>query len=263
MSVKIIKRKLSTDTTFNPPHREKIILKLMQDQKANGYIRTSKFTSEIIWNRHSFRFAMDKKNGDFRKGLFLFNLVRRDVRAYLAKHKKKIRLPKKYPVNVENIDFKFNGDRICGTDLDHAYWKIAFNAGFISQKTYALGLNPKFKMIRLAALSTLGAPREYRRIIKGEITGYIVKKEGEPALQDVYRFIRYKCYHYMHNARVLLGDDFFAYRTDCIYYRDTKENKEKVRGYFKSMNMEYKQLFNVTRRKLMENKNPSPQDERI
>jgi hypothetical protein len=39
-----------------------------------------------------------------------------------------------------------------------------------------------------------------------------------------------------------LGKDFEAYRTDCIYYRDTMENRKKVYAYLDERGFEYKQL---------------------
>jgi hypothetical protein len=46
----------------------------------------------------------------------------------------------------------------------------------------------------------------------------------------------------MENLSQLLGDDFDAYRTDCIYYRDTPENRKKVYDYLDSHGFYYKQL---------------------
>ena len=46
----------------------------------------------------------------------------------------------------------------------------------------------------------------------------------------------------MYECSVLLGDDFDCWKTDCIYYRDTPENVEKVTAYFTSKDMLFKQL---------------------
>jgi hypothetical protein len=40
----------------------------------------------------------------------------------------------------------------------------------------------------------------------------------------------------------LLGNDFDAYRTDCIYYRDTEENRKIVYDYLDEHGFNYKQL---------------------
>ena len=40
----------------------------------------------------------------------------------------------------------------------------------------------------------------------------------------------------------MLGEDFESWNTDCIYYRDSKKNREIVHGFFDMHNMLYKQL---------------------
>ena len=57
-----------------------------------------------------------------------------------------------------------------------------------------------------------------------------------------YKYIRYFCYQLMYECSVVLGDDFDCWKTDCIYYRDTPENVEKVTAYFTSKDMLFKQL---------------------
>jgi hypothetical protein len=46
----------------------------------------------------------------------------------------------------------------------------------------------------------------------------------------------------MGELAMLLGNDFEAYRTDCIYYRDTPANRTKVYEYLNERGFEYKQL---------------------
>jgi hypothetical protein len=50
----------------------------------------------------------------------------------------------------------------------------------------------------------------------------------------------------MNNLATMLGDDFVCYRTDCIYYKDTKKNRDLVYTYLDSVAMHYKQLIDVT-----------------
>ena len=40
----------------------------------------------------------------------------------------------------------------------------------------------------------------------------------------------------------LLGEDFFCWKTDCIYYRDTPENRNIVHKYLEEREMLFKQL---------------------
>jgi hypothetical protein len=46
----------------------------------------------------------------------------------------------------------------------------------------------------------------------------------------------------MSQVKKMLGRDFLCYKTDAIYYIDTKENRQKVREFFKSKDLLMKQL---------------------
>jgi hypothetical protein len=40
----------------------------------------------------------------------------------------------------------------------------------------------------------------------------------------------------------LLGDDFVAYKTDCIYYLHTSENIRKVKDFLDKKKLDYKMV---------------------
>jgi hypothetical protein len=46
----------------------------------------------------------------------------------------------------------------------------------------------------------------------------------------------------MNQVKRKLGKDFLCYKTDCIYYIDTKENRKKVNDFFKEKELFSKQL---------------------
>ena len=46
----------------------------------------------------------------------------------------------------------------------------------------------------------------------------------------------------MKEASELVGDDFYSWKTDCIYYRDNEKNVKKIQDYFDSKDLTYKQL---------------------
>jgi hypothetical protein len=46
----------------------------------------------------------------------------------------------------------------------------------------------------------------------------------------------------MYLLSVELGEDFESWNTDCIYYRDTPQNRKLVHEFFDMHNMLYKQL---------------------
>ena len=214
----------------------------MKKEGAVGYMKRGTFTNEIVWGAYSYIVpCMDKKKQlAFKKGMFLFGLVRKDAKKFLEIHDN-IRLPKKY-AQIEYREELKSMKRVTGTDLNHAYWRIAYNLGVISENTYIKGLNDSFKSVRLAALSTLGAKKKYQKIIDGELQDEFFVEDGDDDLQNVYKLIRYTCYRYMNQVKKLLGDDFLAYKTDCIYYIDTKKNRQIVQDFFDKKGLLMKQL---------------------
>jgi hypothetical protein len=236
-------KSLVKNQVFQLPHKEQKLLNYIKQTKSNCLIRDGNFAKEIIWNGTSFKFTKheDKEKGNaFRKGLFLFGLVRKDAKEYIKR--KGCKVPKQYPVNVTNSKYDFREDKIIGFDVDHAYWRIAFNFGIIKYNTYFYGLNNDFKALRLACLSTMGKPKEYLEIKNGEQTTRPVIIEGNVEMENVYKIIRYTCYKYMQDMMKMLKDDFVSYNTDCIYFRDTKENRKMIAQYLKSKDLSHKML---------------------
>lgn len=228
---------------FKAKHKQPFILQLIKNNLGNGYIRKGNFSDEIIWDSKSYLFPSDKVK-TVTKGIFLFAMVRKDCRIFLN-NGNQLKLPKKYPVNEYNDSFVEMDSKITGTDLNHAYWRIAFNLGVITHNTYLKGLNDDYKTTRLAALSSLGAGKEYFRIKDGVVLQEVVNIGLNEDLKKIYKVVRYTCYKYMQQLKSILKDDFICYKTDCIYYVDTKENKKMVRDFLKKQNMEYKQLYAI------------------
>lgn len=224
--------------------KEKFILNLIKKHGGDAYYRKGNFTNEIIWDGKSYMFPQSKNHRSFIKGGFLYRMVRSDAKRFLAKGNK-IPLPKKYPVNEYNEAFDKFGMPITGTDVNHAYWRIAYNLGIISKRTYERGLNDDFKTVRLSALSTLGSGRDYQIIKQGNPVNNYIKIGTDEDLNILYKAIRYTCYKQMQKIKRKLKDDFVAYRTDCIYYVDTPENRKMVREFFKKNNLEVKQLYRI------------------
>jgi hypothetical protein len=215
----------------------------MENEKATGLIKKGVFTDEIVWGNYSYIIPKlnKKKQSSFKRGMFLFGMVKKDVKEYLKENE--VRLPKRYGQIEFNEDLEWDEDgRITGTDLNHAYWRIAFNLGIISGRTYERGLKDEFKEVRLAALSTLGGKKKYNKIENGLITDNYFIIEGDEELRKVYTLIRYTCYRYMSIIKKKLGKDFICYKTDCIYYLDTKENRKLVNDFFNEKDLLMKQL---------------------
>lgn len=218
-------------------------MRRMVKEKADGYIKKGTFTNELVWGAYSYIFpCMSKKSQSaFKRGMFLFGMVRKDAKLYLKNNE--IRLPKRYGQIEYNSDVEDDFDeRVTGTDLNHAYWRIAYNLGIISDFTYTKGLNDDFKAVRLAALSTMGGNKKYQKIKNGVILDEYLVVEGDEELRKIYTLIRYTCYKYMSEVKRMLGNDFLCYKTDCIYYVDNKENRKKVKDFFKEKDLLMKQL---------------------
>ena len=229
--------------TYTSKTSEDFIFKRMVEEKANGLIKRGTFTNEIVWGNNSYIFpCMDKKRqASFKKGMFLFGMVRKDVKEYLKTNT--IKLPTKFAQIEYNKEL--NEDvfgKITATDLNHAYWRIAYNLGIISDNTYTKGLNDDFKAVRLASLSTMGANKKYQKIKNGKLLDEYKVVYGDDTLKDVYKLIRLTCYKYMNQVKKKLGRDFLCYKTDCIYYIDTQYNRKIVKDFFKEKDLYMKQL---------------------
>jgi len=229
---------------YVPQSAETFILDRMKRERGNGYIKKGTFTNEIVWGKYAFIVPRmtKKKQLSFKKGMFLFGMVRSEARKFLMRHSN-LNLPKKYPqiLYASNVD-ESKLEKVTGTDLNHAYWRIALNLGVISERTYLKGLDDEFKSVRLAALSTLGATKKYQLIKEGTPVREFYEEKGDEELQKVYTLIRYTCYKYMTQVKRMLKNDFLAYKTDAIYYVDNKDNRKKVKDYFIKKGLTIKQL---------------------
>jgi hypothetical protein len=223
--------------------QKKTLLEKLKRRKATGYFRAGSFSDEIIWQDRKFLFPSPKKKVS--AGIWVFRSVMHDVRMYIED--KRIRAKERLPVNLWNPKLeKFRG-KITATDVDHAYWRIAYLEGIISDKTYKKGLELKDKALRLAALANLSSSKEYNVIKDGIVTKKTVVLKYDPILQKVYNNIRYTCYEHMTTLANILGEDFICYKTDCIYYKDTPKNRELVQIYLDSVGLEWKQLIEANK----------------
>lgn len=208
--------------------------------KGSFVLRKGTEVNELIFDGKLTVFSAGRKNFPPNM-IYMFKLVRNDVKRFL-KTNPTIQLPPIVEVSKYNFYFDHDRGKLTGTDLNHAFWRIAFIKGYISEKTYERGLDDKAKALRLATLSTLGTERVYDVYKDGVLVEQKIKRAKDQILLDVYKDIRYSCYFMMHELSIILGSDFDCYKTDCIYYRDTPENRKKVHDYLNSKQMLYKQL---------------------
>jgi len=209
--------------------------------KHSFSIRKGSEVNQIIFGKNHYLFATENRNFPKSK-LFLFKLVNDDVKKFL-KENPHIELPPQKKTQEFNLEYDVEVGKLTATDLDHAYWRIAYVKGYISKNTYQHGIkDEKSKTIRLATLGVLGTEQKFDRYVNGEYVETYVKRKEDKAMKNVYKDIRLTCYYMMYLLSVELGEDFESWNTDCIYYRDTPQNRKLVHEFFDMHNMLYKQL---------------------
>jgi hypothetical protein len=214
----------------------KFYLDSFVDSKRTFKVRQSKNYSVIVTDTG--KKYMSNSNTKFGSGLFLFMMVKRDCQNFIKEYGL-VEPHTELPVNYYNKNYDLDNKTI-GIDINNAYWSIAYLKNYITKKTFLRGLQSKeFKPIRLSALSSLGKPRVWKVYESGshrrnEIT------EGNKELQDVYLDIRYTTYAVMQEIADALGKDFHSWKTDCVFFKETKENKLLVETILDGYCLEYK-----------------------
>jgi hypothetical protein len=212
------------------------MIKRLDSKKLPYKLRKGSECTEILLYDTLFVFTSTKNFPQ--KKLFLFNLVKRNVQKYIMENGS-VKLPEVNLSTRYNLDYAY--ETSIGIDLNHAYWRIAYVKGFINKKTYEYGLDPDCKAIRLATLSVLGREKKFIEINTDKPKEYIVQK-FDKTLNDVFKYIRLECFYMMNSLAKKLGDQFDCWKTDCIYFNDTPENRLLVTNYFNQKNMTYKVL---------------------
>lgn len=207
----------------------KKLKKSFKVRESANYIELITSTGQKIYQNKSKRFT---------GGLYLFVMVKKDIQNYLEEHGE-VEPYKELPVNYINTKFDYEKD-VIGMDINNAYWHVALLKGYITKTTYEKGLEKEgLKSIRLASLSSLGKSRVYNVYENGEHK-LDEKVKTNDSLQNVYLDIRYSTYGIMREIARELGDDFCSWKTDCVFFHDTKENREKVKAIIESYGLECK-----------------------
>jgi len=213
-------------------------IKDLVSKKLSFSIRKASECTEILMDDKHMVFA--SQTNFPKKKIYLFNNVKQQVTKWLNTND--VYLPENLSSIKYNYDYDTDEGTMCGTDLNLAYWRIAYLYGMINEKTYIGGLDTDCKALRLATLSVLGRQKKFDNYEKGEIKEtYIYQKENVD-LKNAFKFIRLTCWSIMKEVSELLGDDFYAWKTDCIYYRESLSNIKAVQDYFDKLDLTYKQL---------------------
>jgi hypothetical protein len=230
------------ESRFQPSANPKSVFNRLVKMGENFVYRETKFMTQIVYQGvETIYKSRDTKSFPANK-LFIFKLVKNDAMRFLQQNPNWT-VPDKYPVNQTNYDYDASYGVITGTDINSAYWVIAHKLGIISDNTYKKAQANDWKVIRLAALAVLGRSVAYQEFQNGiKQKNPIVIPSEDPRVNLLYRGIRYKCFEMMSAIAEILENDFEAYRTDCIYYRDTVDNRRKVYEYLDAEQFSYKQL---------------------
>jgi len=213
-------------------------IKDLVSNKLSFSVRRASECTEILMDDKHIVFA--SQSNFPKKKIYLFNNVKQQVSKWLKENV--VFLPDEINSIKYNYDYDTDEGTMCGTDLNHAYWRIAYLYGMINEKTYIGGLDTDCKALRLATLSVLGREKKFDNYEKGEIKETYVYQKENVDLKNAFKFIRLTCWSIMKEVSELLGDDFYAWKTDCIYYRESLSNIKAVQDYFDKLDLTYKQL---------------------
>lgn len=224
---------------------ENFRLNLTQNM-ADFFVRSNSDLQEFIVDGEYFMYV--NFNEKKFQHTYLYSMVKRDMMEYYASHGAEILIPK-MPSHLTNHNYDPKDDEMMGTDLNHAYWRIAYLMGKISEKSYKKGLesnDSNIKIARLSALSVLGRVKTYERYVHGKfIENVAIQKDKD--LKNYYYNIRFYCYQCMWELSRMLGDDFHSYRVDCVYYRKTEQNIEMVETYLNERGLLFEHLVQDTK----------------
>lgn len=212
------------------------IIKRLNDKNLPYKIRLGSECTEIIFYDRLMVYTSTKNFPQ--KKLFLFVHVLKDVKKFIANFGP-VTLPVERFSTRYNLEYKYS--QSVGFDINHAYWRIAYIKGIISERTYNHGLDKDCKAIRLAALSILGREKKFIDVNVENPKVYITQHFNKN-LNDVFKYIRLVCFDMMNSLAKKLGDEFDCWRTDCIYFNDTPENRQIVKDYFEQKQMTFKVL---------------------
>ena len=211
-----------------------LTLKTIYSRKScpTTYVRNSDSVGEII-SKHGCRVMYVK---GIKKGISIFNMVRYDVEKYRKVYVIDFDV---YPETTRKINPCFNSNKkLILTDMQHAYWRVAYLNKIISEKTYNYGINKEYKILRNQALSVLGTPKYYEEWKNGKPTGKtVIFKQEDEELRRIYHLIRYECCRITEEISDKLKDDWVEWNTDGIVYVDTPKNRKIAEAILTKENM--------------------------
>lgn len=226
--------------TFFQQGDGEMLIKKLANYDSEYFLKLHENVNYVAFGEHLF---VHSKNNSFQKGLFLFGMVKNDFGDYLLANKKPSFIESYKPSFAAKITLKPN-TKTYSYDINHAYWRIAYINGYISERTYTHGLKLKnkddnMKQLYCMALSVQGNTKTLDGYIGNVKTGNKIVIDKNPMHRLIYANIRNLTHKLMDDLAYMLGEDFISYNVDCISFKNAK-NKTKVETYLKKQNLTFK-----------------------
>jgi hypothetical protein len=213
-------------------------------KKVLAYFKSGSYGNETIMDGCRYFYYNDKAKNKYS---WIFNRVKIEAKSFVAKNN----LIEKEKLHTIHFNTNFNlkaGESIVTTDIDDAYWEIAFKMGVIKERLFRKCLeiedeNVNIKELRNASLANLGSDKVYQVVEDMVYTGKKIVFKCDPKLKMLHNNITYTCCELMFNLSKMLGDDFKDYKTDEINYKRTKENVKMVNSYLKKHNLPFTNTY--------------------
>lgn len=191
-------------------------------------------------------FYRKKLSDDEMKNLWIFSATKKQVKAWLNSNRLEI-LPEMYPSVKKNLSVYDNlptYGKFLSTDMNHCYWRMAYNLGYIKLKLYERLIDEdlpeekqkEYKLLRnkaLACLRTLETVHDLQGLQR--IRSY---SNGSGEMEQLYNDLRNRCYKIIHDIADAIGEGFIKYRTDCIYY--LPQHKDTVEAMLQQSDMPHR-----------------------
>lgn len=183
-------------------------------------------------------------NPSFNKGLFLFGMVKKDFAAWLEKNPNPVFEESYRPVFENRTTGPKRTTKQYSYDINHAYWRVAYLSGYISENTYNHGLRLKekdenMKQLYCMAMSVQGQEKKLDAFKGNKPTGKHITLSKNQPMKDMYTDVRNKTYKIMDELAYQLKEDFISYNIDCITFYNRK-NCMFVKDYLTSKNLTFK-----------------------
>lgn len=115
-------------------------------------------------------------------------------------------------------------------DLDKAYWKSALNIGVIDEAMYLKGIEKRLTKVELLASLGSLAKMKFRRVFDGKKYKRSVIIDDSSETRHIWDAISFEVDKCMLECAERLGQDFFFYWTDAIFFYDRPMNRELVQA---------------------------------